>query len=278
MAVGKRSPQRRKERRGRAENCKNAPLPNADDRPMTDDIKSRVLQRLVEDLIAAHGDNLVSITLYGSTAVEDTGGDRAHHNVLVVLRRIGLEDLRRSIEPLRLWTKARQPMPVYFSLDELQRAADVFPIEFLQMQKVRQVLHGSDPLELVETSDANLRHQLEYELRTKFLQLRRLYFPAAQSAEKISALMVESLPSFAALFRAVLMLRGEEVPVAKGDAVHAVANVLSLDVTPFDRILELSNSPRAKLSEAEANNIFDAYLSQLERVIDAVDQISSTGS
>jgi len=46
--------------------------------------------------------------------------------VLVVLGRIALEDLRLSVEPLRVWTKASQPMPVYFSLDELQRAADVF--------------------------------------------------------------------------------------------------------------------------------------------------------
>ena len=243
---------------------------------MTDDIKSRVLQRLVEALIAAHGGNLASITLYGSTAVEDTTDEDAHHNVLVVLRQIALEDLRRSVEPVRVWTKASQPMPVYFSLDELQRAADVFPIEFLQMQKARKVLHGSDPLQLVETSDANLRHQLEYELRTKFLQLRRLYLPATQSAEKLTALMVESLSSFAALFRAVLMLRGREVPVGKREAIHATANELDLDVAPFDRILELGSSRRAKLSDAETNQIFGAYLAQLERVIDAVDQIQST--
>ena len=245
---------------------------------MTDETKSKVLQRLVEALIAAHGENLVSVTLYGSTAVDDTRENDPHHNVLVVLRRIALEDLRRSVEPLRVWTKANQPMPVYFSLDELQRAADVFPIEFLQMQKARRVLHGSDPLELVETSDANLRHQLEYELRTKFLQLRRLYFPAAQSAEKLATLMVESLSSFAALFRGVLMLLRREVPVAKRDAIHATAILLGLDVAPFDRILELSSSERAKLNEVEANEIFGAYLVQLERVIDAIDQIKGAES
>ena len=242
---------------------------------MAEETNSKVLERLVEDLIAAHGENLISITLYGSTAVEDTSEDRAHHNVLVVLRRIALEDLRRSVEPLRVWTKARQPMPVYFSVDELQRAADVFPIEFLQMHKAERVLYGSDPLQLVETSDTHLRHQLEYELRTKFLQLRRLYFPASQSAEKLAALMVESLSSFAALFRAVLRLRGREVPVAKREAIHATANELGLDAAPFDRILELSSSPKAKLSEADANKIFGAYLNQLERVIDAVDQIQN---
>lgn len=239
---------------------------------MPDEIKSKVLQRLVMDLTAALGENLASLTLYGSTAVEDRSDETAHHNVLVVLRRIAIEDLRRSVEPLRTWAKAGQPMPVLFSVDELQRAADVFPIEFLQMQNARRVLHGSDPLQLVETSDAHLRHQLEYELRTKFLQLRRLYFPAAHSAEKLTALMVDSLSSFAALFRAVLMLMGKEVPVAKRDAVQATVHEFGLEVAPFDRILELSGSPRTKLTEAESNEIFGAYLTQIERVIDAVDE------
>jgi hypothetical protein len=47
-------------------------------------------------------------------------------------------------------------------------------------------------------------------------------------------------------------------------------------VSPFDRILELSSSPRTKLNDAEANEIFGAYLNQLERVIDAVDQVKGT--
>jgi len=46
---------------------------------------------------------------------------------------------------------------------------------------------------------ANLRHQTEYELRTKLIQLRRLYIPASVSVEKLLALMSDSLASFAAL-------------------------------------------------------------------------------
>jgi len=87
--------------------------------------------------------------------------------------------------------------------------------------------------------------------------------------------MVESLSSFAALFRAKLMLLRPGSPVTKRDAIHVTANELGLEVAPFDRILELSSSSRAKLNEAEANEIFGAYLNQLERVIDAVDQVNN---
>src|SRR6266849_5203363 len=235
------------------------------------------LNRLVDDLRAAHGDNLASIVLYGSAAAGDHLESRANYNLLVALHRIALEDLRASQNALRDWHASGQPMPVYFTVEELQRAADVFPIEFLQMEQARKILHGSDPFELVEVSRANLRHQTEYELRTKLIQLRRLYIPASTSVEKLSALMRDSLASFAALFRAALILHGEEPPVSKAETVRATVRLLDLEGSPFEQILELRAKPGATLSETEANNLFSAYMAQIERVIEAVDRVDSKG-
>jgi len=240
---------------------------------MPDDLKSKPLERLVRELQVAHGENLCSVTLYGSTAQEEAE-PKANHDVLVVLRRLELPDLQVSLEPIRAWTRSGQPMPVYFSLDELLRAADVFPIEFLQMEQARKTLYGSDPFEFIDISNANLRHQTEYELRTKCLQLRRLYVSAAASAEQLTGLMIRSLSSFAALFRAVLMLHGAPAPVSKREAVRAAVRVLGLDGAPFDRIFEISERKDIRLEKQDAENLFGSYLAQLRAVIDAVDQIS----
>ena len=231
------------------------------------------LNRLVDDLRAAHGENLSSIVLYGSVAAGDHVELRSDHNLLIVLQRITVEDMRVSHTAMRDWLAHRQPMPVYFTVEELKRAADVFPIEFLQMEQARKILHGRDPFEFVDISRANLRHQTEYELRTKLIQLRRLYIPASTSGEKLSALMSDSLASFAALFRAVLILNGQKPPVGKADSVRATAHLLGLDESPFERIFELRSKTAAKLSETEANTIFSAYMTQIERVIEAVDRI-----
>src|SRR5258708_13842978 len=233
------------------------------------------LNRLVDDLRAAHGDNLASIVLYGSVGAGDHLESRANYNVLVALHRIALDDLRSSQTALRDWHVSGQPMPVYFTVEELQRAADVFPIEFLQMEQARKILHGSDPFELVEVSRANLRHQTEYELRTKLIQLRRLYIPASISVEKLSALMSDSLASFAALFRAVLILHEQEPPVGKGDTVRATVRLLGLEDSPFEKIFELRAGTTSTLTETEANTVFAAYMAQIERVIEAVDRLES---
>src|SRR6266852_9206772 len=219
---------------------------------MAKKVDSKTLDRLVEDLRAAHGENLASIVLYGSVAAGDQLEQRSDHNLLIALNRIAADDLRLSETAMRDWRGLGQPLPVYFTVEELKRAADVFPIEFLQMEKARRVLYGRDPFEFVKISRANLRRQTEYELRTKLIQLRRLYIPASVAVEKLSALMSDSLASFAALFRAVLILHEQGTPVSKADSVRATARLLGLDESPFEQIFELRSKTRTKLSETEA--------------------------
>jgi hypothetical protein len=240
---------------------------------MVKTVIQEALSGLIDDLRATHGDNLASVVLYGSAAAGDHIELRSDYNLLIALHRITPEDLRLAQAPMREWQRLGHPLPVYFTVEELSDAGDVFPIEFHQMAKARVVLHGKDPFEFVQLSDANLRHQTEYELRSKLIQLRRLYIPASVSIDKLCELMNDSLSSFAALFRAVLLLYGKDAPVAKPDCVRATAQLLKLDLQPFERIFEFRSTDNLPKSETEANAIFGAYLLQIEQVVEAVDEL-----
>jgi predicted nucleotidyltransferase len=238
----------------------------------------QALSGLVEDLRATHGDNLASVVLYGSAAAGDHVELQSDYNLLIALKRITPEDLRLAQAPMREWQRLGHPLPVYFTVEELADAADVFPIEFHQMAKARVVLYGQDPFEFVELSDEHLRHQTEYELRSKLIQLRRHYIPASISIERLCDLMSDSLSSFAALFRAVLLLYGQEPPVAKADCVRATVRLLKLDPAPFERIFEFRTSGALPRSEKEANDLFAAYMFQIEHVVEAVDELERRGN
>jgi predicted nucleotidyltransferase len=244
---------------------------------MVKTVVQQALKGLVEDLRATHGDNLACVVLYGSAAAGDTRELQSDYNLLIALNRITPEDLRLAQAPMREWQRLGHPLPVYFTVEELADAADVFPIEFHQMAKARVVVYGKDPFEFVQLSDANLRHQAEYELRSKLIQLRRHYIPASISIEQLADLMSDSLSSFAALFRAVLLLFGEDAPVAKADCVRATARLLNLDVLPFERIFEFRTTGTLPRSEKEANELFAAYMFQIEKVVEAVDELERRG-
>ena len=241
---------------------------------MAKENKSKALERLVSDLRDAQGDNLVSVVLYGATATAEDD-HRSDHNVLVVLRAAALGDLRNCAHALRAWHKTGQTPPVIFTTNELERAADVFPIEFLHMEKARKILFGSDPFASLEISAENLRHQTEYDLRTKFIQLRRLYVGRAPVGNDLVNLMIDSFGSFAALFRGVLILKGHEPPVKKAEAVRATISLLKLDAEPFEWILKMKNTRGASSDPVEVERMFAAYLKEIEGVIDVVDRLAA---
>ncbi len=229
-------------------------------------------EAFIDDLRSTHGSNLAAVILYGSAAAGDFVPNRSDYNILVALEKIGPEDLRKSHACVREWARLGNPVPVYFTVSELQNAADVFPIEFHQMTVARKVLFGKDVLAGLEISDKFLRHQAEFELRSKLLQLRRQYIPASASVDGLKALMAESLASFAVLFGAMLILRGIEPPATKHEIVALTAEHLGIDGRPFEKIFNIrENNFTGKLDDVTANQLFGEYMEQIERVIDAAD-------
>jgi predicted nucleotidyltransferase len=228
----------------------------------------------VDDLKSTHGRNLASVVLYGSSAAGDFVRSESDHNILIALHEITPKDLRNAHATVREWVRLGHPVPVYFTVSELQNAADVFPIEFHQMEKARKVLYGRDVLDGLKISDAFLRHQVEYELRSKLILLRRQYIPASATVEGLLGLMADSLSSFATLFGAVLLLHGYDPPAKKHAAVALTVDRLGLDGVVFEQIFNIREHNFAKtLDERQANQLFAEYMIQIEKVIESVDKV-----
>ena len=228
------------------------------------------LIELVQRLSDAHGANLKSIVLYGSAVAGEQIDEDRPKKVLVVLDRITPNDLKAAHSVAEWWRAEGNPVPVYFTSEEVADSSDVFPIEFIDMSQIRRVLYGKDPFDGLDISTQNLRHQLEYELRAKLLRLRRLYIPASRNANELARLMAGSLDNFAVLFRHVITMRAREAPLNKRESVMRLADDLGLDKKVFERIFEYASDEQVWL-EWETNEVFGKYLEQIERVIEAVD-------
>lgn len=228
------------------------------------------LKEFIDKLGTAHGTNLKSIVLYGTAVAGGQLDEEAPKKVLVVLDRITPADLKAAHEVAEWWRLEGNPLPVYFTSEEMTDSSDVFPIEFIDMSKLRHVLYGKDPFDGLEIATTNLRHQLEYELRAKLIKLRRLYIPASHNPTRLTRLLAESLDSFAVLFRHVLEMMGSEAPFDKRECVMKLASTLELDKSVFERIFRCESDEEVWL-QAETDEVFGKYLDQIQRVIDAVE-------
>jgi hypothetical protein len=229
------------------------------------------LKELIDKLTSAHGSNLKSIVLYGNAVEGEQLDEDAPKKVLIILDQINPATLKSGQAVAEWWRKEGNPLPVFFTTEEIEDSSDVFPIEFIDMSRVRHVLYGQDPFDNLKIDTHNLRHQLEYELRGKVIRLRSLYLPASQNPNRLASLMVDSLNSFVVLFRHVLELMGVEAPAERNGLLLKIADELQLDKKVFARISEYAADEEVWL-ETETSETFGAYLKLLEQVTDSVDE------
>ena len=236
------------------------------------------LKEMFADLSArlreAEGENLLAVIVYGSALAVPGGAKRSDYEWLIVLRRFNAVDLRRVGPVIQSLVKAGYALPSFFSERELRDSLDVFPIEFRQMKRTYEVVYGPDLLANLEASPANLRQQVEYELRAKMLRLRSTFLPASESAERLQRLMTDSVGSFVHVLRPILELLGVDPPVDRRAATTQVGERLGLDLAPILRILTLRDEP-VSLLEIEIQDLFSAYLDCLGAVIEAIDKLPS---
>ncbi len=241
--------------------------------PLTDGVRDLpLLRRAVAELQAGAGHKLLSVILYGSAARGDFQPRASDLNLLIVLADLEPETLVRLGPFVRRWLARGQPMPRIFSPELIRDAADVFPLEFLDLKRFRSVLHGSDPFVGVEVSPANLRVQCERELREKMMRLREGYVEAAGRPRALRRLLVGAHGSFVALFRGCLHLLGGEVPAHNPEVIAAFCERAGIEVEPF-RLVEALR--RGEAVAEDPRRLFSRYYAELQRAVHAVDRFAS---
>jgi hypothetical protein len=226
------------------------------------------LVQLVAKLKAALPDQLDAVVLYGSAVDQEFAHGFSDVNLLVTLKSVDAATLKAAAPVIDWWTKQGHPVPVVMNANELAQSADVFAIEFIDMQQRHRVLHGNDPLTTLYIPRDLHRVQVERELRTAAVKLRQAYL-LAKGDDAVSKLMGSSVSSFATLFRHALIVFGQEAPIEKRGAIEAIGKYLDTDVTAVLRVLDIRDQ-RAPAKDCGA--MFADYLAAVTQVTDEVDR------
>jgi predicted nucleotidyltransferase len=169
------------------------------------------LKRFVAGLREKFDSDLVSVVLYGSAARGAHVAGASDVNLIVVLREVGLDGLSAAAE-LVARVRRERFRPVFWTEGELRRSADVFPVEYRDILAGYKVLHGADLFAGVVVDGRNLRHQLEFELRSKLMRLRSAWFSMKGDKAGLEGALKEAGPSFARLLDETRGLPGIRLP------------------------------------------------------------------
>jgi predicted nucleotidyltransferase len=229
------------------------------------------LADFVNRLKAAAKDNLKAVVLYGSAASGEFHAGHSDVNVLCLVERAASSDLEHLHSAADWWIRQGNPPPLVFTPGELLRSADVFAIEMLDMKLHHRMLFGEDFLTDFEVPMGLHRLQVERELRTGWVRLRRAILAAQLKQEAHLAIMTQSVSPFCALFRHALVALGQPMPATKRAAVAAVASLSGADPSAFHALLDLREGKRLT-GDMDVEASLRKYLEFVEVVNDEVDR------
>jgi len=235
-------------------------------------VPEKQISEFVSRLQQAAGSNLESVVLYGSAVSGDYDPEYSNVNLLAVIKDTSLPKLLALAPAITNWTEQRHPAPLLIRREELERSADVFSIELMDIQRQHRVLFGADVLTSLTIPTHLHRAQLEYELREKLILLRQRLVMDAHDDKRTWHLLLRSLSAFSTLFRHVLVVQGQPMPATKRDSVKALANILGFDAAPFEKLLDIREH-QADVKQFQVRDIAAQYLAAVEQVTAAVDRI-----
>lgn len=233
-------------------------------------------QEFVAKICNAAKDNLISVILYGSAAASDFHPEYSDLNLFCVLRGGSFAALQALAPVVKWWDRQKQPPPLFMTREEIERSADVFSIELLDMTQHHRVLFGEDVLQGLVIPTTLRRIQVEYELREKLALLRRHLLLATGKDTLMWKTLTQSISSFVTLFRHALVVLGQGAPTSKRETVKHLAEKIGFDPSGFLHVLDVREH-RVKPKDLDVNEVFSRYLAAVEHATDAVDRMLDSG-
>lgn len=233
-----------------------------------DEMKKNLLLDFTESLKLALGVILKSVILYGSFASGQHTKKHSDINILIILERVDLESLHK-ITAVKKSRRFNDIAPLVFDIATLENSCDIFPIEFLDMQENYIVLFGEDYLKGLKIGTANLRHQCEWELKTKIFRLQQLYVDSQGKNRAVGSFLVGNLPSLLVVFKNILRLKNIAA-YNREDIIDGIVKEFNLNGEVFYGLLK-ARSEGKELKDAQ--NVFGLMLGELWNLSRAVDKM-----
>jgi hypothetical protein len=232
-----------------------------------------IFEEFTEDFKNIFGSDLVSIILYGSGASGHYVAGKSDINFLIVLSEGGIDNLDMAFSDVARWRKRKVAIPLFMTKAEILSSRDTYPIEFLSMKKHYVLVSGEDVLGGLSFEPADLRLQAEREFKGKLVHLRRGFLEAEGRSRQMRDLIKASFTAFISIFRALLYIKGIDIPQGRRDIINALAKEYSVDPAIFLKCADIKEDID-RISASDIQNVFKDYVREIEKLSAVVDGMS----
>lgn len=183
---------------------------------------------------------------------------------VVIVKRLGFDILEKAYEE----AQKINPLPLFLTEEEILDGLDVFPLEYFTIQQTHTLLYGKDLFSELEFSKEDIRRQLEFEFRSKLIQLREGYLQIAHNSKLLQELIQKATPTLLPLCRGLLFLKTKDLPERITDIYDELANSYRINVTILHKLYNLR-----PYTADEQKEIIQKLINLLEEMSQKLDKL-----
>jgi hypothetical protein len=226
----------------------------------------------VDEVLEKAKNIIHSIYITGSALTKNYDPKHSNINSILVLHQMDLKLLEWMAPLGKKYGKKRVAAPLVMTAGYIQKSLDVFPIEFLTIQRIHHVLLGDDVFENLQIHLNDLRNQCEREIKAKLIGLWQNYLAASGDRKMLTEDFIRSFSGYMPLFRGLILLKGGTPPIVNEEVLAELERVTGINVNPFKLVLK-EKKERKTLSETELNMLFEDYYAAMDKLGEMVDAI-----
>ena len=230
------------------------------------------VRAFMNDLLAIHGEEIVSIVIYGSAAGGQYVPRRSDVNSAVIFGDIDFSVLKKSLSVISSAGRKKIRAPLFLTQEYILSSLDVFPIEFLDMQQQHVLIYGEDVLSSLDVPRQYVRLFCEQEIKGKLIRIRQAYLEVGLKPKAVDALLKDSLNSLIPIFRNLLRLRNKSVTFDKTAVLEHACGEFQLNSKIFTAIYR-HVAGGEKIPGAEMDLRFGEYLAELKKLSRGIEKI-----
>jgi hypothetical protein len=224
------------------------------------------LNEFVAQVVDLYGQDLVSVSAFGSAVTGDYDPAESDINLLIVYSELDIVELARVADLSRRWLRKHKFAPRFLSKRNVDESTGYFQIDFLSMRDAHILICGEDLLAGIQMQPEQLRRQIAYEVKAMRMRLKQQYWRTVDDPQRMRGVLAGRFTSLVHLMRALLLLGGLPAPVRLQETIDAAAEHFGVDRESAVNLLALR---RGKTPEKETLNELFAGLMEMIRKIDA---------
>ena len=148
------------------------------------------LEKFISEVIEFYKQDLLSISVFGSSVSGDYVEDQSDLNLLIIYSELDIDDLQKVSDLAQKWFKKRKFTPRFLSKRNLFDSSKYFQIDWMEIRDSSVLIYGENVLGQLPVLLPDMKWQLSHEIKRMRMRIKQQFWRASDDEKTMNKIQL----------------------------------------------------------------------------------------